>query len=227
MAAGLQPVDVAHAGQARVLGQAAQQEHVGRLVPGQQLARLGDPAVDHVGRGLRPRAPAASSGSGASPVACGSVSVRRRRGPAPRKTTTKRCSFTGSTKTSHAGHVDLPQQLGSSSADFSVAMRPARRSVIRPAASTVQKLPRAATSSGCSVEADAERLQHAAADLVRERVVAEEGQVRRPAARGDAGGDGLAEAADGVRPGRRGWAWRRSPARSCRRASGAARPGRP
>ena len=75
--------------------------------------------------------------------------ARRRPSPAPRKTTTKRCSFTGSTKTSTPGIFTSRSSIASGALS-SLAMRPARRSVMLPPASSVQKLPRAATSLGCS-----------------------------------------------------------------------------
>ena len=78
----------------------------------------------------------------------------------------------------------------------SLAIRPARRSVIRPCASTVQKLPRAATSFGLQIEVDAERLEHPAADLVLDRIVAEQAEMARPAAGRDAGADRDRQAAD-------------------------------
>ena len=68
----------------------------------------------------------------------------------------------------------------------SLAMRPARRSLMFPAASSVQKLPRIATSCGPELEADAGRLQRPAADDVFQRIVAEQAQMPRPAAGRDA-----------------------------------------
>ena len=68
----------------------------------------------------------------------------------------------------------------------SVGMRPARRSVMLPWASSVQKLQRTATSLRPELEADAGGLQRPAADQVLDRVVAEQAQVSRPAAGGDA-----------------------------------------
>ena len=71
----------------------------------------------------------------------------------------------------------------------SVGMRPARRSLILPAASSVQKLPRAATSPGCMAKPMPVASKRPAADEVFERVVAKQAQVARPAAGSDAGTD--------------------------------------
>jgi hypothetical protein len=65
-------------------------------------------------------------------------------------------------------------------------MRPARRSVMRQILSRQGEL-------------DADGLQHAAADLMFVGIVAEERQVRRPTAGGDARPDGLVQAADAAR----------------------------
>ena len=87
----------------------------------------------------------ALTGSAGTPRAWGSVSERRPESPVPRRTRTKRCSFTGSTK-SFTPRRRIPRRRWQRLVQRSVAMRPARRSVMRPSRSTVQKLPRAATS---------------------------------------------------------------------------------
>ena len=69
--------------------------------------------------------------------------------PGPRNTTTKRCSFTGSTNTSTPG-IETLRSFIANGALCSVGIRPARRSVMFPSASTVQKLHRTATSPTCS-----------------------------------------------------------------------------
>ena len=102
-------------------------------------------------------------------------------------------------------HLDAgnlyPGQFLDQFRDASVAMRPARRSVILPGASTVQKFPRAATSSA-DFDPDPERLQHAAADVELQRIVAEQAEVARARAGGDAVSDRmhLPEAAFGREP---------------------------
>ncbi len=65
-----------------------------------------------------------------------------------------------------------------------------------PSASSVQKLPRIATSPSCKFEPDAGRLQRAAADQVLQRVVAEQAEVARAAAGADAGAHRNAAAQD-------------------------------
>ena len=60
-------------------------------------------------------------------------------GPSPRKTTTNRCSLTGSTKISTPG-ILAERIFWTMAVQRSVVGRPARRSVIFPAASKVQKL---------------------------------------------------------------------------------------
>ena len=65
-----------------------------------------------------------------------------------RKTTTKRCSRTGSTNSSMPGIFTFWPSILASGALWSVAIRPARRSLTLPCSSSVQKLHRVATSSG-------------------------------------------------------------------------------
>ena len=65
-----------------------------------------------------------------------------------------------------------------------------------PAASSVQKLARIATSPVLQLEADAGGFEGAAADEVLQRVVAEQAEVARAAAGADAGQHGNAAAAD-------------------------------
>ena len=84
-----------------------------------------------------------------------------------------------------ARDLHLPQ-LDRQRRAFFAAMRPARRSVMLPCASSVQKLPRMATSLRPEFEADAGRFERAAADAILQRIVAEQAQVPRPAARADA-----------------------------------------
>ena len=151
---------------------------------------------------------------------------RRPPSPAPRKTTTKRCSFTGSTKISKPGILTSRSRMASGALS-SLGMRPARRSLILPAASSVQKLPRAATSPGCMCKADAGRFQRPAADQVLERIVAEQAQDAPARCRAR-----CRERRECCRLARRAWPGRRGsaswpfPAPSCRPASSASRPGR-
>ena len=78
------------------------------------------------------------------------------------------------------------------------------------------------------IEVDPERLEHAAADAVPQRIVAEQAEVPRPAAGRDAGHHRDRQAAHVARrPGRRGSGSTPSPARSARPARSAGRPGRP
>ena len=119
-----------------------------------------------------------------------------RASPAPRSTMTKRCSFTGSTKTCTPGIFTSRSLIAPAVRFLRVGMRPARRSVMLPLASTVQKLARIATSPSCKLEADAGRLQRAAADQVLQRIVAEQAEMPRTAAGADAGQHGNAAAAD-------------------------------
>ena len=119
-------------------------------------------------------------GKGGLPRAWGSVSDRRPPRGAPRRTSTKRCSFTGSTRTSTPGSR-MARRRSLRRMHASVLMRPARRSVMRPWPSTVQKFPRAATSPAAQGELDAQRLEDASADLVLEGIVAEEAEVAGPA----------------------------------------------
>ena len=79
----------------------------------------------------------------------------------------------------------------------SVGMRPARRSATSPSL-TVAKLPRATRSFRPTSTPGAQGLEDAPAELVLERIVAEEGQVGRPAARRDAHHDRIGDAADGA-----------------------------
>ena len=88
------------------------------------------------------------------------------------------------------------RSLTASGALSSVGMRPARRSLMLPAASSVQKLARIATSPSCRCEADAGGFERAAADHVLQRVVAEQAQVPGAAAGADAGQHGNAAAQD-------------------------------
>ena len=94
---------------------------------------------------LASSAPEASSGL--APTICGSVSLTRSPRLSPRMTSTKRCSRTGSTKISEPG-TSIFARILQTSTQVSVDGRPARRSVMVPDASSVQKLPRMATSRG-------------------------------------------------------------------------------
>ncbi len=84
--------------------------------------------------------------------------------------------------------------LAASRIHSSVLMRPARRSVMMPSASALAKLPRAAMSFGPRSETDAQRLQHTTPDLIVHRIVAEEAEVGRAAARLDPRSDRRTEA---------------------------------
>ncbi len=76
----------------------------------------------------------------------------------------------------------------------SVGSRPARRSVMTPSASRVQKLHPGGHVARLELEADAGRRQGAAADLVGERVVAEQAEVAGARPGGDAPGHRVVEA---------------------------------
>ena len=106
-----------------------------------------------------PRRPPAAA---ARPVACGSVSLT-----APRLVAAEdhHEAVLADRLDEHLDAGRIVSSLSTARAtQRSVLGRPARRSVIRPSASTVQKLPRAATSLRPELEVDAERLEHAAAD---------------------------------------------------------------
>ena len=64
----------------------------------------------------------------------------------------------------------------------SVLMRPARRSVMRPDGVDGAEVAARRNVRGLEVEVDAHRLEHAAADVVHQRVVAEERKVAGAAA---------------------------------------------
>ena len=85
---------------------------------------------------------------------------------------TRRYSFTGLTKTSTPGILIL-SSFSHSFAPMSLPMRPARRSVISPAASIVQKVPADGDVVGTEGEVDPEGFEHAAADLELQRIVSE------------------------------------------------------
>ena len=161
------------------------------------------------------------------PVESGSVSATSSPRPSPRNRTTRRYSRTGSIRVSTPSILTPARSLATSFSQVSVGMRPARRSVTRPSASIVQKLPRIATSFGPTSTPMPERLEHAAADVVLERVVAEQAEVPGARAGRDPGRDRRAQA-DGPLGGqaRRGSASGPSPARSCRPARSAGRRGR-
>ena len=159
---------------------------------------LGHEAVDEVRRVLGASGAWACTGRGGWPVAWGSVSDRWPDSPAPRSTRTKRCSLTGSTRSSTPGTADASQAIhergaplrgdpagppvGDPAGRVEGAEVPARRDVARP-----------------EVEVDAQGLQDAAPDRVAERLVAEQAEVPRAAPRGDAGAD-VAEQAAGAPP---------------------------
>ena len=82
------------------------------------------------------------------PVDNGSVSATSSPSPSPRNRTTRRYSRTGSIRVSTPSTLTPARSFSTSFSQTSVAMRPARRSVTRPSASIVQKLPRIATSFG-------------------------------------------------------------------------------
>ena len=109
--------------------------------------------------------------------------------PIGRSTSTNRCSRTGSTKTSTSGTLIVPQFLAergrSLGSDASGA--PVDDSALL---SSVQKLPARRDVVGLQVEVDAQSLEHAAADGVAQRVVAEQRQVPGAAPRRDAGPTG-------------------------------------
>ena len=138
----------------------------------------------HERGGLRPpRARGRRTGRGGTPEL---LRIRlgepARTDAAPRRTRTKRCSFTGSTRTSTPSRR-IARSRSTRRTQTSVAMRPARRSVIAPRASTVQKLPARGHVARPQLEVDAERLEHAAAHRIAQGIVAEEAEVAGPAAR--------------------------------------------
>ena len=110
---------------------------------------------------------------------------------------TKRCSFTGSTKTSMPGIFTL-RSLIASGALSSVGMRPARRSVMLPLGVERAEVGADGDVAVLEFEADAGGFEGAAADHVLQRVVAEQAEVAGAAAGADAGqhGDAAAEDAD-------------------------------
>ena len=90
----------------------------------------------------------ATASIGRTPVFCGSVSDTLGPRCSPRNTSKKRCSFTGLTNTSMP-LISICCNISASAAQRCDEIRPARLSVTIPLSSTVQKLPRAATSLGC------------------------------------------------------------------------------
>src|SRR6266849_5463246 len=81
----------------------------------------------------------------AAPSRFGSASVSGPSRPLPRKTTTKRCPLPGLMRTSVSPiFLIFFESSAQRSWHFSVSIRPARRSVTIPRASSVQKLARAA-----------------------------------------------------------------------------------
>ena len=157
--------------QLRLLGEAAQRQAVGFRLIGENLSCLGDKLFGDLGRFL-----AAGFGdwierrhAGGLRIGVGTSPPR----PGPRKTTTKRCSLTGSTKTSTPG-IFTAFSLSASGALSSLAMRPARRSLILPAA--VERAIVAADGDvvRAELETDARRFERTAADHELQRIVAEQ-----------------------------------------------------
>ena len=195
MARGLQAVDLLHRVDLRIAGEAAQRHHVGRGVVLEDLAGLGDEPVDGLGGLLRRGVGALRPAAGRAPTACGSVSLTASPRSSPRKTTTKRCSRTGSTKTSTPGSLIACSCLAHG--DAALGGRPAGAAV-GDLAVVVDGAEVAADGhvARADLEVDAERFEDAAADAVFERIVAEQAEVAGAAAGRDAGQHRDAQAAD-------------------------------
>jgi len=89
----------------------------------------------------------ARAGRGGTPSSCGSVSWISPESPSPLRTSSPRCSFTVSMKSSQPSGALRPARSSPTSRRFSSVLgRPARRSTRFPPPSTVAKLNRAATS---------------------------------------------------------------------------------
>ena len=104
----------------------------------------------------------------------------------PRNTTTKRCSFTGSTNTSTPGIFTVAELHRQRGTFFG---RDAAGAAVGDVARRVERAEVAADGHVAlfEMEADAGRLQRPAADQVLDRIVAEQAQVAGPAAGADAG----------------------------------------
>ena len=170
-------------------GDAPQEQAVGQRLARQLARAFGEPSVEERRRRLRGRPRGASRERRHAFALPGRCRATRGSRPAPRITSTKRWSLTGSTSTSTPG-TEMPRSESSTSAAARSRCGPARRSMMAPAASSVQKLPRAATSDWPELEPDAGGFQYAPPDLVAQRVVAEERQVAGAAAGRDAGANG-------------------------------------
>ena len=110
---------------------------------------------------------------------------------------TKRCSFTGSTKTCDAGNLHLAELDGERGAFFA---GDAAGAAVGDVAGGVERAEVGADGDVAvfELEADAGGFEGAAADEVLQRVVAEQAEVAGAAAGADAGRDGDAAAADAV-----------------------------
>ena len=134
-----------------------------------------------------PRRARARARPGSPCLPCAGRRPRPRRPPGPRSTATKRggpCPARGSRPRPRSA-TPFSLSIATSFAHVSLGMRPARRSVTMPSAPSVQKFARRDVA-GLELHAGAERLEHAAADGGLDRVVAEEAEVSRAAARRDA-----------------------------------------
>ena len=168
-----------------------------------------------------------SASSGGTPVCCGSVSVRCGSRPSPRSTTSTRCSRSWRKNTSAPSRRTPSLSRATTACASGSGMRPARRSVIAPEASSVHRLPRAATSPGRSSKSRPAALERAPPELELLGVVAEQAEVAGARAGGDAGADRFDQAGDAVvRRARRGGACRPPRAR-CRSGGRRSRRGRP
>ena len=183
-------------GEAGILGEAAQVEGVGRVLVGEQRPRLAQPVVDQRGRvnGFRAvvqrlhgqRGPAhhqgvglAQGGGKARAAQDEQVAVFLHRLHEQLVPCQGRARLQpGRQPGAHLGGDAAGAAVGDQTLLVHGAEVAPRRQIVGP-----------------QVEADAQGLQDTAADVVDERVVAEEGQVRRAAAGGYAASDGQAEAA--------------------------------
>ena len=139
--------------------------------------------------------------SGGLPSTWGSVSESRAEIPPllpfARRTSTEAVVLSGLDEHLDAGKLDAPEPLGQ--AHGHLGRDPAGAPVGDPARAVHgAEVSARGDVAGAKVEFDAERLEHAAAHLELEWIVAEESEVPGPAARGDPGRDVADEAAGGL-----------------------------
>ena len=174
----------------------------------QQVGRLLDEFVDQVGGMLSGR----TSGShwwGGTPTCWGSVSLTSAERSGPRKYDHSAVGALRLDENLHAWNLDLAQDLDE------LAVRLVGRAAGAPIGDLTlvadgREVEAGRQVSRLQIETDAEGGENAASDQVGNRIVPEEREVGRPAARGDPGSDRDAQAANRfpgervkVRPGRR------------------------